>query len=179
MPSTGPISQRGKAVSSRNAWKHGILSFAIVINEAEDPAEWEAHLDGMFESLKPEGHLESMLTERIAISLWKMRRVDYFQSITTASYMGRAYADVRTAEAFSQGTIGKGIFPEVSDDAVLLRKAHRVLPPTDDLVKIMRYESHLHRLLIQTLHELEAMQTRRQGGTSPLARLDITGAPGG
>ena len=33
----------------------------------------------------------------------------------------------------------------------------------------MRYEAHLHRLYIQTLHELEAAQTRRKGGTSPLA----------
>ncbi len=44
---------------------------------------------------------------------------------------------------------------------------------------ILRYETHYHRLLIQTLHELEAIQIRRKGGTSPLARLDITGAPGG
>ncbi|HVG36503.1 MAG TPA: hypothetical protein VNA10_02100 [Thermoplasmata archaeon] len=44
---------------------------------------------------------------------------------------------------------------------------------------IMRYEAHLHRLYIQTLHELEAVQTRRKGGTSPLARIDITGPPGG
>jgi hypothetical protein len=44
---------------------------------------------------------------------------------------------------------------------------------------IMRYEAHLHRLYIQSLRELEAIQIRRRGGTSPLARLDITGAPGG
>jgi hypothetical protein len=43
----------------------------------------------------------------------------------------------------------------------------------------MRYEAHLHRQYIQTLHELEAIQIRRKGGTSPLARLDIIGAPGG
>jgi hypothetical protein len=179
MPQTGPNSPRGKAVSSRNGWKHGILSFGIVIDEAEDPAQWQAHLDGMFESLKPEGHLESMLAERIAISLWKMRRVDLFQAIATRMYMDRARADVQSAEAFIQGTIGKGIIPDVSDDHVLRHKARRVLPEDDDLVKIMRYEAHLHRQYIQTLHELEAIQIRRKGGTSPLARLDITGAPGG
>ncbi len=179
MPSTGPKSQRGKAVSSRNAWKHGILSFAIVINEAEDPADWEAHLAGTFESLKPEGHLESMLTERIAINLWKMRRIDHFQAITTAEYMGQAHNDLRIEKAFAQNTLAKGIFPDVAEDEILLRKALRVLPGTVDLEKIMRYEAHLHRQYIQTLHELEAIQIRRQGGTSPLARLDIIGAPGG
>ena len=40
-----------------------------------------------------------------------------------------------------------------------------------------RYESHLHRKYIQTIHELEAMQGRRQGSKTPLARLDILGAP--
>ncbi len=54
----------------------------------------------------------------------------------------------------------------------------RTLPGRDVLDKIMRYEAHLHRLYIQTLHELEAIQTRRQGGHSPLARLDISGPPG-
>jgi hypothetical protein len=53
------------------------------------------------------------------------------------------------------------------------------LIPEDEVVAtIMRYEASLHRQAIQFLHELEAMQTRRKGGTSPLARLDITGAPG-
>jgi hypothetical protein len=179
MPSTGPHSRRGKAVSRRNSWKHGILSIGIVINEAEDPAEWEAHVAGVFESLKPEGHLESMLTERIAIALWKMRRIDYFQAVATHTYMNQARRDLQIAEAYSQGTIAKGIFPDVSDDDVRPHKARRVLPATDELDKIMRYEAHLHRVFNQILHELEAIQIRRKGGRSPLARLDITGAPGG
>jgi hypothetical protein len=179
MAQTGPNSRRGKAVSRRNAWKHGILSIAVVLDKAEDPAEWEAHVAGMFESLQPEGHLESMLAERIAIDLWKMRRIDYFQAITTAAYMGRAHNDIRTAEAFRQGTIGKGIFPDIPEDEVRFRKFLRVLPETEDLEKIMRYGAYLHRQYVQTLHELEAIQIRRKGGTSPLARLDIIGAPGG
>jgi len=178
MPQTGPNSRRAKAISRRNSWKHGILSIAIVFDEAEDPAEWEAHVAGIFESLQPEGHLESMLAERIAIDLWKMRRVDYFQAITTKDYMDRAHNDVRTAEAFRQGTIGKGKFPDIPEDEVRFRKALRV-PETENLEKIMRYGAHLHRQYIQTLHELDALQDRRQGSTSPLARLDIIGAPGG
>jgi hypothetical protein len=120
-----------------------------------------------------------MLAERIAINLWKMRRIDHFQAIITAEYMGQAHNDIRTAKAFAQNTLAKGIFPDVDEDEILLRKATRVLPARDDLDKIMRYEAHLHRQCIQTLHELEAIQIRRQGGTSPLARLDIIGAPGG
>ncbi len=43
----------------------------------------------------------------------------------------------------------------------------------------MRYEAHLHRQLLQTMHELEALQARRQGHATPLARLDVAGGPGG
>ena len=44
-----------------------------------------------------------------------------------------------------------------------------------ELEKVMRYEGHLHRQLLQTLHELEAMQARRAGRPAPLARLDVQG----
>lgn len=43
----------------------------------------------------------------------------------------------------------------------------------------MRFEAHLHRQLLQTLHELEARQARRQGEQAPLARLDVQGVPEG
>jgi hypothetical protein len=121
-----------------------------------------------------------MLTERIAICLWKMRRIDHFQNIATVSNMSRAYADLQVAEAYSQGTLGKGgKYPEIPEDKVLLAEALRVLPTPADLDKIMRYEAHLHRLCTQALHELEALQIRRKGGTSPLTRFDITGPPVG
>jgi hypothetical protein len=34
---------------------------------------------------------------------------------------------------------------------------------------------HLSRLLFKALHKLEALQTRRLGGSAPLARLDVDG----
>lgn len=54
--------------------------------------------------------------------------------------------------------------------------ARRMMLPADDLDKVQRYEGHLHRQLIQTLRELEAMQERRRGGAAPLARLDVSGS---
>jgi len=54
------------------------------------------------------------------------------------------------------------------------REARAVLEGPE-LEKVMRYEGHLHRQLLQTLHELEAMQARRAGKPTPLARLDVQG----
>jgi hypothetical protein len=56
-------------------------------------------------------------------------------------------------------------------------RAASLLLQDDALNKLVRYEAHLHRQCFQTLHELEALQTRRRGGQAPLARLDVNGLP--
>ena len=53
----------------------------------------------------------------------------------------------------------------------------RVIPFSDDADKIMRSEAHLHRIWVQTFHELEARQARRQGEHPSLTRLDISAPP--
>ena len=45
--------------------------------------------------------------------------------------------------------------------------------PRPLLDKVARYEARIHRQLLQTMHELEAMQARSKGERSPLARLDL------
>lgn len=54
----------------------------------------------------------------------------------------------------------------------------RLLPDEKTLEKVARYEAHLSRALFKALHELEALQTRRSGGSAPLARLDVEGIGG-
>jgi len=61
----------------------------------------------------------------------------------------------------------------------LRNMARERLPPDEaTLEKVSRYEAHLSRLFHKTLHELEALQTRRSGGAAPLARLDVDGLAG-
>jgi len=56
---------------------------------------------------------------------------------------------------------------------IVKRRRTKILPSADDLQKIGRYESHLSKEMYRALHELEALQERRIGGRSPLARLDV------
>jgi len=50
-----------------------------------------------------------------------------------------------------------------------------ILPNEQDAQRIQRYESHLHRLFQQTLHELQRLQSARMGKPAPLAAaLDVT-----
>jgi len=177
MPQTGPKTPAGKARSSRNAVRHGIRSEVAVIDQVEDPKDWERHRDGILQSLQPESHLEKVLAEHIAWALWKLFRVAYYQAIHTRHSIDSAEKDLRIAAAYREGTLAAGIYPEVEEDRVKRAELMRILPDDDTLNKITRYEAHLHRQYIQTLHELEAIQARRRGERTPLARLDITGSP--
>lgn len=54
-------------------------------------------------------------------------------------------------------------------------QASLVLPNTEDLQKFQRYEAHLHKMLMQTLHELQRLQALRKGcSLEATSVLDIT-----
>ncbi len=62
---------------------------------------------------------------------------------------------------------------EKAEAELLAERRDRILPDRADLEKIARYEAHLSRQMYQALHELEALQARRAGKGTPLARLDV------
>lgn len=72
--STGPITLAGKQISSGNARTHGILSRELLLPN-ENPAEFSQLLDELIADLKPSGTLEFSLVERIAMTLWRQRRL--------------------------------------------------------------------------------------------------------
>jgi len=74
---------------------------------------------------------------------------------------------------YEVGELGRAIRKETVDLDHMRRE--RLLPNEDTLNKVIRYEAHLHRQLLQTMHELEALQARRQGRQTPLARVDVQG----
>ncbi len=70
---TGPRTAAGKAVSSANARKHGILSRQLII-EGESAEDFGALLEALLADEVPVGTLECALVERLAIGLWRQRR---------------------------------------------------------------------------------------------------------
>jgi len=295
--SGGPKTSEGKAVAKMNALTHGLRSPAPVI-PGEDAGEWGRHYAGIVDTLAPAGAVESALTDRVALLLWRMGRVARYETAMVGASVADAERDYeqgeekrqqdsgsyryvpntpgecheairdaaaqvrllkhldtrRADEEIAAGDIatmlreagkGAGYRTQVEDfdpDAVRypmlsegqdwddydtgtvgeLREcfaalaaasevaggdlvgaavlhyeiegrgakirleeverelarmgARRMMLPAEDLDKVQRYEGHLHRQLIQTLRELEAMQERRRGGAAPLARLDVSGS---
>ncbi len=178
MPQTGPKTARGKAAASRNAIRHGILSEAPTVEDVEDPRDWQRHLDGINESFAPEGWHKSFLANRIAALLWRLHRIQRYET-----RMIKVNLD-DIPEDMAQVAVREKRFHDVPFEETITMKEidrrvdRRMIPDGFTLPTIMRYESHIHRLYIQTLHELEATQARRRGEHAPLTRLDISTPPG-
>jgi hypothetical protein len=141
---------------SANARRHGILSTTPVIPEIESEEDWEAHIKGQLAAMKPVGELERVLAHRIALTLWRLNRLIGFEA-----YALRPSEHFMTElHALRRGLSGFG--PRID----------RIFP-TGSIEHVQRYEAHLHRMFLKDLHELEALQARRRGDPTPLARVEV------
>ena len=152
----GPKTPTGKATASQNAIQHGLTSNAPVIFGIGETVEaWQDHRAAIVASLTPVGAMESALAERVALLLWRLNRVWKAETALVARQIDKRLKwDL-------EGMMGT---PTEAAEA-------SVPYPNDDHVS--RYETHISRQLWSCLHELEAMQRRRQGDAQPLARLEV------
>jgi hypothetical protein len=173
MPKRGPKTDKGKAVVRLNAVRHAVLSQTPVIPEFESEQDWQAHRTRLFDDLDPHGALEEALVERIALTLWQHQRLVRFQVAAVIRGSFSSLEAMSAAATYGERRLGIPREEALSDENVERRLLACLIPPSEDLAKIMRYEAHLNRQLYQAMHELEALKARRQGQAAPLARLDI------
>lgn len=94
--STGAITLEGKTIVSRNAIKHGIFTKDLIIKSGvcqENEAEYQELLNGIIDSLSPQGQLESLLVEKIALDFWRLKRVIRFESGSMKKYLDEVLDD--------------------------------------------------------------------------------------
>ncbi|MBI3966288.1 MAG: hypothetical protein HY329_11710 [Chloroflexi bacterium] len=94
----GPKSRAGKDVVKFNSLAHGLRAVAPVVPGLEHEEDWEAHQAGVVTSYAPEGALESELAQRIALLLWRMRRVTRFETLSIAYAQQHAPDDYANRE---------------------------------------------------------------------------------
>ena len=83
MPTTnsGPTTQPGKAIASRNATTHGVFARDIVLPAlGEDPGGYRAVQDELVAQLRPGNLLERHYVEKIAAASWRLRRLHRWQA---------------------------------------------------------------------------------------------------
>ena len=74
LKSTGPVTSKGKASVSNNAVKHGLASAKLLL-EGESSEEFAELQEDVNRSLHPVGATELALAERVAITIWRQRRL--------------------------------------------------------------------------------------------------------
>ena len=81
--STGPRTLEGKAITGRNAVKHGIFARELVISGGdgqESREEYDVLFQQLVEDLNPEGQMEILLVEKIAVNYWRLKRLVRYET---------------------------------------------------------------------------------------------------
>ncbi|MEY4211467.1 MAG: hypothetical protein RLZ92_1848 [Pseudomonadota bacterium] len=95
--STGPLTVVGKQTVSRNPIKHGIFAKDLVLPH-EDPEAYYELLRQLETELQPRGILEQVLVERIAVAIWRQKRLIRAE----AAYLAAEQSEQKIAAAVSQ-----------------------------------------------------------------------------
>jgi len=149
--STGPRTPDGKARTSRNALKHGLLSGQILLSH-EDADELDALRETLCADLRPVGALEELLVERIVSSAWLQRRA--LRAETALMTWNEQLRMQWEPEYYEHGRTRKPKQPDHGNEFEMLTD-HR-------LDKIQRYETTKERQMYRALHELQRLQAARQ-----------------
>ncbi len=94
-PGRGPKTPAGKLAVSFNASTHGIRSPRPVVTAFESESAWKSHRDAIIESLAPEGGMEEVLAERVALCTWRLNRVAVYETESIAQEQEDILKEVR------------------------------------------------------------------------------------
>jgi hypothetical protein len=123
----GPVSEAGKEVVRWNAMRHGIRSPAPVVPGVEKVEDWEEHRAGILESLSPEGHLEGVLAERVALLSWRLNRVTRYETQTIALSQEKIEDDLADKRRFGSYVLRPTHPEDVRGDFQDARRVQRVI----------------------------------------------------
>jgi len=180
--STGPRTLEGKAKSSRNATKHGLLSSQVVL-ESEDRQELDSLRRDLAAQLSPVGALEELLVDRIVEGFWRLGRAARVErALMEDCYRERMDGADRESRLV---TLTGGPQDDDIDQRLERWEARRPRLALIDMIanetleKIQRYETTIERQTYRALHELQRLQAAqgRAMAMAPLALdVDITTA---
>jgi len=140
--STGPRTPEGKERAKFNALKHGLLARSVVVPTHDGPEnrkQFERLLTQLRDKLNPDGILEEMLVEKIAVAYWRLRRA-------------------LRAEA---GEINDNLC-YARDYRLQTHPGTLALPSRGVTLKIVRYETAIERQLHRAIDQLRSLQKDRR-----------------
>jgi len=161
LKSTGPRTARGKARSSRNSVKHGVLTTAPILPGIESQEAWEEHRDGVVESIAPVGYLEKLLAVQLASISWRLARVVRYEAELAAAAVATAEPDLD-----ERAEIGEGKPSDPEDARLEAERASLILETLENLPKMADLEKLDKNVAVATLWALSEVLTRENDGIS-------------
>jgi hypothetical protein len=136
--SSGPRTEEGKAISSKNALKTGLTGRTVLL-PSDDRAAFEQHVQGYLDEYKPQGLRERELVQSLAETRWRLNRSFALE-----------------AALFSQVTA------DVDEGAPVPGHLENLLKYEKTLKNLHLQEARLHRRFDKDLAELRELQQTRK-----------------
>ncbi len=158
--STGPRTEEGKARSSQNGLKHGLLARDAVMAD-EDPAEYDRQFQLLEENIFPKNAIEFALVRQIADAEWRLRRITRIEAGLVSHQ--HAYTN-RDTRKWAPDTIP----PDRDGENQLLGKS--MADRTQALANLARYQTHMSRNQLRALNmigKLRAEEARYRENIDP------------
>ncbi len=185
--STGPRTQAGKAKSAGNALKHGLTAERAIF-PGEDPAEYAAFRDQLMLEQAPTCALGAALVDRLASTLWRLRRVPYLETAFFAYSQHKRLWDMDTKldpllelPGLAGDLHEKAWAPWKSENRETLKTVGRIVEDAlsaNVLPKLSTYEARLLRQAEKLLRELERLRMQSGGMPEPARLKQATVDPG-
>ena len=174
----GPKTTEGREVARWNATRYGMRSPAPVVPGIERTEDWERHLAGILESLIPEGHLETVLAERVALLSWRLHRVTRYETESIALYQEKAEDDLARERRYESHVLGANHPDNVRAALEAAQANHRLLkrfPKMPDDRKLSAFDADL--ILLSVTERTDAAE--EEDPPEILERIPIPGVPDG
>ena len=161
--STGPNTPEGKARSSKNALKHGLLAKDAVL-PGEDPADFDRQLTALEDWALPRNPLEHEICRQIVDAQWRMQRLSRIETAIITADMNQVLRRDRAkgAEAIEPGREG---------DNKLLGRA-MLIGGAQSLVQLSRYDAHLTRRFYRSVQLLTEIRRDQRKARAALNNSD-------
>jgi hypothetical protein len=174
--SNGPTTPKGLAASSKNALKHGLCSRSVLLPE-EDPDAFHELLASLHIEHRPVGAHEEYLVRQMAVSQWRMDRLQRIEAGLLASRL----ETIRQYEADNQDEDDE---PPPEPGREYLETSRQLgaafyddSRAVDSFSKLCRYEAAIRRGFYKALEQLRRARAHRLHPEKHILRNEPSSPP--
>jgi hypothetical protein len=151
--SKGAITDRGRAIASRNATKHGLLAKHPPLLVTEDLSTFEGLAQGLIEHYQPENPVENFLIQQVAMGMLKQYRLWSVEAAIANIEILKAQRQAKFPDHVVPAKINLADWDEFAETRIPLK------------VLLEKEKSVLQRLMADLEHDLANAQNRGESKT--------------